>query len=174
MNSPLPHNFSRSPVEEVCCSLVLITEPVSFTIAPPYPGWGSIRNRLTDEIAGLKDVSEVAGCSLQYRDRFLLDTDEFSRVINEIKPDLFHTDLISDKEYLVIPITQWLEHRVCIRTSHETGEQLAWILTFNIQTCAAFRPEKPDDILSWFDKAHAVIHTLFDLIVPEEIIEQIR
>jgi uncharacterized protein (TIGR04255 family) len=174
MNSPLPHNFARSPVEKVCCSLILITEPVSFTIAPPYPGWGSIRNRLTDEIARLKDVSEVAGCSLKYRDRFLLDTDEFSKVINKIKPDLFHTNLISDKEYLVIPIAQCQAQQICIRTSHETGEQPAWILTFNIQTSVVFKPEKPDDILSWFDTAHAIIHTLFDQIVPDEIIKQIR
>lgn len=174
MNSPLPHNFSRSPVEEVYCSLVLITEPTSFIIVPPYPGWGSIRKRLTDEIAELKDVNEVTGCILQYTDRFLLDAAGFSRIINEIKPDLFHTDPISDKEYIVIPIVHDPKHRIYVRTSHETEEQPAWILTFNLQTGAAFRPEKPDDILSWFDTAHGVIHTLFDQIVPEEIIEQIR
>jgi uncharacterized protein (TIGR04255 family) len=174
MNSQLPHNFARSPIEEVCCSLVLVPEPISVTVAPPYPGWESIRNRLADEIAGLKDLNEITGCILQYRDRFLLDANGFSRVINEIKPDLFRTDQITDTEFILIPISQSPEHRINIRTRYEAGEQPSWILVFNFQTCALFKPENPDDILSWFDMAHAVIHTLFDQIVPEEIIEQIK
>lgn len=174
MNSPLPHNFSRSPVEEVCCSLILITQAIQVTVTPPYPGWGSIRTRLADEIAGLKNLNEVAGCSLQYRDRFLLDTDEFSRVISEMNPDLFHKDQITDTEFMVIPIVQNPEHRISIMMRDEAGDRPSWILIFTLQTCAPFKPQITDDILSWFDKAHAVIHTLFDEIVPEEIIEEIK
>ncbi|PWR72640.1 TIGR04255 family protein [Methanospirillum lacunae] len=174
MNPPLPHNFSRSPVEEVCCSLELITQPILITVAPPYPGWGSIKTRLTDEITGLRDINEVTRCSLQYRDRFLLDEDGFSRIINEIKSDLFHINQITGIEFMIIPIIQRMEHQISVRTRYEVGDHPSWILIFNLQTYTSFKPETPADILSWFDKAHAIIHTLFDQIVPEEIIELIK
>jgi len=172
--SPPPHNFSRSPVEEVCCNLFLNKEVISLTIQSPYPGWELIRTRITDEIAILKGKTGITGCSLKYNDRFFLEMDDYSRIASGINPDVFHKTKISENEYRLTPHGLNSGHRACIRSQHKAGEQPSWILTFVVETGQFLRFDEQADTLSWFDEAHAVIHTLFDQIVPADIVEMIR
>jgi len=174
MDSPLPHNFSRSPVEEVCCSLTLNRDQVSLTVPAPYPGWGTIRAGISNEIVALQDINEVTGCSLIYRDRFLLNNSNFSHILSRLSQDIFHTTRVSDTESELIPTAHNPELCVCISSRFEGGEQPAWTLVFAVETGESRHFENPDEILSWFDGAHGVIHTLFDQIVPVEIVETIR
>nr|WP_319540265.1 TIGR04255 family protein [uncultured Methanospirillum sp.] len=174
MDSPLPHNFSRSPVEEVCFSLTINRDQISLTVPAPYPGWGAIRLKIDTEIAALPDTYEVTRCSLIYRDHFLLHSDGFSQVMSGINQDIFHTTRVSGTESELIPVALNHELRARVYSRFDGGEQPAWTLTFAVETGEPHRFEDPDEILSWFDEAHAVIHTLFDQIVPVEIVETIR
>jgi len=170
----LPHNFSISPVEEVCCSFYLNRDRISFSVPAPYPGWGAIRAGIANKIAALPDTSKVTECSLIYRDRFLLNNDEISRFQSRINQDIFHITRVSDTESALIPTAQSPELNACVSSRFEGGDRQAWTLNFVVTTRESCRFDDQDEILSWFDEAHALIHTLFDQIVPAEIVEIIR
>jgi uncharacterized protein (TIGR04255 family) len=172
--SPSPHNFSRSPVKKVFCSINVDKEQISFTVPAPYPGWKPIQEELTGRAASLSDCRRVTRCILQYTDCFFLETEEFCRIIKNISPDIFHIHQTSGTEYeisLALPDSEFV---IIIRSTFTIQKQSKWTLVFTLETVKSHRFSMPDDILSWFDGAHAAIHNLFDQIVPVHIVDLIR
>ena len=49
-----------------------------------------------------------------------------------------------------------------------------WTLVFTLKTEGPARFASSDAVLDWFDNARTGIHELFDLIVPEEIVQTLR
>ena len=175
MDHPPPHSFSRSPVEEVFCRCTCGSELFSLAIPPPYPGWPDIRDRIREMIAGIGEISRMSGCMLRY------------------------TDLIPVGERMILPGTEDIEQLLSGRCDCRTTEneiiltrtgipgtagsvcslqnrpgKPGWTLIFTMHTEGPARFGSGDSVIQWFDDARAEIHELFDLIVPEEIVETLR
>lgn len=122
----------------------------------------------------LPNPGEVTGCSLTYRDRLLLNNEDFSQVKSGLNKDIFHLNRVSDTESELIPTDLNPLYQAHVYSRFEGGEQSSWTLTFVVETGESHRFKDLEEIFSWLDEAHAVIHTLFDQIVPTEIVETIR
>ena len=57
---------------------------------------------------------------------------------------------------------------------HNRPGKPGWTLIFTMKTEGPARFVSGDSVLTWFDDARAGIHGLFDLIVPEEIVQALR
>ncbi|MDD1727778.1 MAG: TIGR04255 family protein [Methanospirillum sp.] len=175
---PNPHNFSRSPVEEVFCSLEIEdlqdnVPQVSVFVKAPYPGWNKIRDSLAASIATLPDYRRVSGFTLRYTDRFLIKESVYHQITGEIRTDLCNQVQISDTAYefhLNIPNPAM---KVQIRSWYDTNAKPGWILVFTVKSTGNSAGSRCEEILDWFDSAHAEIHILFDQIVPAAIVDLI-
>ena len=173
---PNSHNFSRSPVEEVICSLDLEdNEPqVSLFVKRPSPGWNRIRDSLADTIATLPDSRRISGCTLRYTDRFLIEEPLYHQITSDIRTDLFNQVHISDTAYEIHLNIPNPTMQVQIRSWYDQGEKPGWILVFTLRSIGKTSGSSYEKILEWFDSAHAEIHILFDQIVPAAIVDLIR
>ena len=179
MIHPPPHSFSRSPVEEVFCSLITRPGTVSLsrTIPPPYPGWPYIREEIGNMIDDTGDTSQITGCILRYTDlipaQYLETITEPVTVLSMLSEKVIRQSSRERGDILVtrtsIPDTTG---SVCsIRGDIQNP---GWILIFTMQTEALTREPSREQVLNWFDDARAEIHVLFDLIVPEDIVQAFR
>ena len=123
------------------------------------------------------DTSLINGCILRYTD---LIPAQYLK--NTIEP---------------IDVPGLLSEKVIPRTNRETGDTQithtsipnttgsvcsirgdsqnpGWILIFAMQTEAPTRYPSREQVLNWFDDARDEIHVLFDLIVPEDIVQALR
>lgn len=178
MKMPSPHNFSRSPVDEVYCACIRSPEGenLELTIPAPYPGWSRIRDQLSTQIATISDPLRISGCTLRFTDRFpsvrVVPTHDFfrklmaTRIISEQKLDnKSEFKLNSSLPGTMIQIISIGDGQ------NNVGWTLVFILMSDPGACLFSTHEK---IQTWFDEAHAEIHLLFDMMVPPEIIEQVR
>jgi len=149
-------------------------EQISFTVPAPYPGWKPIQEELTGRAASLSDCRRVTGCTLRYTDCFFLKKEEFYRIMKDINPDIFYIHQTSAIEYEISLVLPDPEFVIIIRSIFTILKQPEWTLVFSLETVKSHRFSMPDDILSWFDEAHAAIHNLFDQIVPVHIVDLIR
>ncbi|MDD1709729.1 MAG: hypothetical protein LUQ37_02330 [Methanoregulaceae archaeon] len=176
---PPPHSFSRSPVEEVFCRCTCGSdaEPVSLTIPPPYPGWPRIRDGIRDMIAGAGDISRITGCMLRYTDlipvvrgKTLPGTDDIEHLLS----GRFKCYLNNTQHEIVLTSTNIPGTAGSIRSIHNRPEKPGWTLIFTMNTEGMARFVSGDSVLNWFDDARAGIHEIFDLIVPDEIVQTLR
>jgi uncharacterized protein (TIGR04255 family) len=179
MNHPPPHSFSRSPVEEVFCRCCCGSdaESLSLTIPPPYPGWPHIRDRIRDMITGVREVSRITGCMLRYTDlipvvdgKDLPGNEEIERLLSG-KFKCFFDD--KQHEFVLIGTNiPGTAGSVC--SLYDRPGKPGWTLIFTLKTEGPASFVSSEDVLNWFDDARAGIHGLFDLIVPEEIVQALR
>ncbi len=179
MDHPLPHSFSRSPVEEVLCRCRFgsDTESLSLTVPGPYPGWPHIRDGIGDMIAGAGDVSRITGCMLRYTD-LLPVVDEKNLPGTE---DIGH--LLSGRfdwyfengQNEIVPAGMKIPDTTgSVRSIRNRPGKPGWTLIFTMKTEGPARFVSGEGVLNWFDDARAGIHGLFDIIVPEEIVQTLR
>ena len=177
MDHPPPHSFSRSPVGEVFCRCTCGSETYSLAVLPPYPGWPAIRDRIREMIAGIGEISRVTGCMLRYTDllpagegKTLPGTGEIARLLSGKYPcsvdPLTHEIVLSGTS---IPGTAG---SVC--SFQDRPGKPGWTLVFTLSIPGPARFVSGDSVMEWFDDARAEIHGLFDLIVPEEIVQLLR
>lgn len=177
MTHPLPHSFSRSPVEEVFCRVTLGpgSDPISLAIPPPYPGWTAIRERIKEMITGAGEVSRITGCTLRYTDLLPVPLGMALPGTREIE-QLFSGNYTCETAQDEIVFTSTTIHGTVgsVRSIHPKPGKPGWTLAFTMQTDRSDGFLASDDVIEWFDGARAEIHGLFDLIVPEEIVELLR
>jgi hypothetical protein len=178
MNHPPPHSFSRSPVEEVfcCCSYGSDARSLSLTIPPPYPGWPRIRDGIRNMIAGTREISRITGCMLRYTDLIpVFDAKSLpgNKEIEHLLSGKFNRSFDNKNEIILftsgIPDTAG---SVC--SMYNRSGKPGWTLIFTMKTEKPFCFVSGDSVLNWFDDARAGIHGLFDLIVPDEIVQLLR
>lgn len=179
MNHPPPHSFSRSPVEEVFCHCTCGSDvdSLALTIPLPYPGWPHIRDLIREMIAGAGECSRITGCMLRYTDLIpvvdgmnLPGTEAIGRLLSGRYPCYFDNN--QDEIVLISTMIPDTAGSVC--SIHNRPGKPGWTLVFTMRTERPAGFVSGDSILTWFDDARAVIHGLFDLIVPEEIVQALR
>jgi len=179
MNHPPPHSFSRSPVEEVFCRCMRTSgaEALSLTIPPPYPGWPHIREKIKDMVMGAGEISHINGCMLRYSDlipvagrKYLPDTEDIAHLISGRLHCSFDN---TQNEILLIETT--IPHTIgSVHSIHNGPGKPGWTLIFTMNTTRQARFGSLHGVLNWFDDARAGIHEIFDLVVPEEIVQALR
>lgn len=180
MKHPPPHSFSRSPVEEVlcCCTCGSGAGQLSRAFPPPYPGWPHIREGIGEMIAGAAgETSRVTGCLLRYTDlipgvddRNVPGTGEIERLLSARFG--CHSDVNRDEIILVstdVPGTTG-----SVRSIRDRPGKPGWTLVFTMKTARPDGFVSRESVLDWFDDARAGIHELFDIIVPMEIVQELR
>jgi uncharacterized protein (TIGR04255 family) len=179
MYHPAPHSFSRSPVEEVFCRCTCGSdaEPLSLTIPPPYPGWPHIRDRIRDIVAGAGEISRITGCMLKYTDLIPVVDGKNLPGIQDIELLLsgrFDCSLDPTKNEIVLIGTKIPNTAGSVCSIHHRPGTPGWTLIFTMSTAGPAGFVSGDSVVNWFDDARAGIHDLFDLIVPEEIVQALR
>jgi len=179
MNHPPPHSFSRSPVEEVFCSCMRTSgaEALSLTIPPPYPGWPHIREKIKDMVMGAGEISHINGCLLRYSDlipfsdgKNLPGTEEIAHLISGI----YQYSFDSTQNEIILIDTKIPDTIGSVQSIHDSPGKPGWTLIFTVNTERPVRFGSVSSILNWFDDARAGIHEIFDLIVPEEIVQALK
>ncbi len=179
MNHPPPHSFSRSPVEEVFCRCTCKsgTESLSLTIPPPYPGWPHIRDGIRDMIAGAGEISRITGCMLRYTDlipvvdgKTLAGTEAIAHLLS----GRFNCSFDNIQNEIMLTSTKFPDTAGSVSSIRNRPGKPGWTLIFTMNTQGPPVFDSSDDILNWFDNARSAIHEIFDLIVPEEIVETFR
>lgn len=179
MKHPPPHSFSRSPVEEVfcCCTYGSDAELLSLTIPLPYPGWPHIRDRIRDMIARRGDVSQITGCMLRYTDlipiaegKDLPGTAEIGQALSGRYDCYFD----NEQKIFVLTSTEILYTAGSVCSIYNRPGKSGWILVFTMKTDQPTRFVSDESVLNWFDDARTGIHELFDLIVPEKVVQILK
>ena len=177
MNHPAPHSFSRSPVEEVFCRCTCGSgaEPLSLTIPRPYPGWPHIRDRIRDMVVG--DSSRITGCMLRYTDvipgvegKDLPGIEDIERVLS----GRFACSRDKNQDEIVLISTNIPDTRGSVRSIQNRPGKPGWTLIFTMSTGGPARFVSGESVVNWYEDARAEIHGLFDLIVPGEIVRDLR
>jgi uncharacterized protein (TIGR04255 family) len=165
MIQPEPHNFSQSPVAEVLCRWEFESGSlITLSIPGPYPGWRSIQGDIRRVIAGIIQTKGVVSCMLRY-------TDEFAFEAGEKDPSAYSSTIAPDAEaWQKAADTPKFSAGVEIRTDHE---RKVFEYVFTIQTDTAWFATE-EEIVDWYDAAHAEIHNLFDKVVPSELIRKLQ
>jgi uncharacterized protein (TIGR04255 family) len=179
MNHPPPHSFSRSPVEEVFCrcSLGSNAESLSLTVPPPYPGWPHIRDGIRDMIAGAGEISRITGCMLRYTDLIPVadgKTLPGNEEIGHLLSGRFDAYFDNKQSEIVLITTGIPDTAGSVRSLHNRPGKPGWTLIFTMKTEGQVSFISGDSVLNWFDDARAGVHVLFDLIVPEEIVQALQ
>lgn len=179
MDHPPPHSFSRSPVEEVFCqcSLGSGAESLSLTFPRPYSGWPHISDGIRDMIACAGNVSHITGCMLRYTDLFpvvpgiaLPGTEDLEHLLS----GQCTCSVDTARDEIVLFSMNIAGTAGSVRSIHDRLGTPGWTLIFTLHTERPTGFDSGDHVLRWFDDARAGIHGLFDLIVPEEIVQVLR
>ncbi|MBP1929987.1 uncharacterized protein (TIGR04255 family) [Methanolinea mesophila] len=179
MDNPPAHSFSRSPVQEVFCLCTRGSdaEPLTLTVPRPYPGWPHIRGRITDMIDGAGEISRITGCTLQYTDLIpVVDGMELPGIedIGRVLSGRFNCFVDTAKSEIMLIGTKIPDTEGSVFSMDNRPGTPGWTLIF---TMSIERPSgfvSGESVVNWFDAARAGIHGLFDLIVPEEIVQSLR
>jgi len=177
MDHPPPHDFSRSPVEEVICRCTLGHDSGSlFLIIPgPYPGWPLIRERIREMIASTEDISRITGCMLQYTDLLPVLPGVTLPGIEDLEDLISRNYNCETRQHKIVLIRTNIPGTAgSISSLLNRPGRPGWTLVISMYTEGPARVTSCDDLLEWFDDARAEIHGLFDFVVPEEIVQVIR
>jgi uncharacterized protein (TIGR04255 family) len=177
MDHPPPHSFSRSPVEEVFCRCTCGSASCSLTIPSPYPGWPDIRDRIREMIAGFGEISRMSGCLLRYTDLIPVGEGKTLPGIEDIAQLLsgrFNCSIDTLHREIVFISTSIPDTAGAVCSIRNRPGKPGWTLVFTMHTEGPAGVVSSDSVLKWFDDARAEIHGLFDLIVPEEIVQALR
>ena len=179
MNHPPSHSFSHSPVEEVfcCCTFGSEAESLTLTIPSPYPGWPHIRHGIRDMIAGAGEISRITGCMLRYTDlipvadgKDLPGTEDIELLLSR----RFSCSFDRIQNTIMLTSTNIPDTTGSVCSLQNRPGKPGWTLIFTMKTEGPVRFVSGDAVLDWFDHARAGIHGLFDLIVPEDIVQALR
>lgn len=126
-------------------------------------------------IAGAGDISLISGCVLRYTDLIPVDQGKNLPGISAIGHLIAGRygcsfDSSGNETVYFGPILPGTSGTVSSLPYGRTG----WTLIFTMQTDGQARFVSEDRVLNWFDDARDVIHRLFDLIVPEDIVQSLR
>jgi len=177
MHHPPPHSFSRSPVEEVFCRCTCGSESLSLTIPPPYPGWPTIRDRIREMIAGAGEISRISGCMLRYTDLIPVGDGKTlpgTEAIEQLLSGKYNCSIDTLRNEIVLISTSIPDTAGSVCSLQNRPGKSGWTLVFTMTTEGPARFVSGDSVVKWFDDARAEIHGLFDLIVPEEIVQVLR
>lgn len=145
------------------------------TIPPPYPGWPIIRDRIREMVAGAGEVSRISGCMLRYTDLIPVDCGGAlpgSEDIVRLLSGRFDCSLSAAQVVRVQGVFPGTEGAVS-SLSPMPGRPV-WTLIFSMETAGHLLFVSEDSTLNWFDDARDGIHMLFDLIVPDNIVQSLR
>lgn len=166
-----PHNFPKSPVEEVFCSFTPgnTEKPVEIRFPSPYPGWQTIRVRLSEVVSSFRE-DEIHSSCLRYTDAIPLSPGEhpedliplFPRAPRDYAHRLCSGPEISFSVESVIPDTI-----LKVRCRREE-ERVILICTVSSEAGVNNR----DSLLQWFDRAREEIHLMFDALVTGWVIDR--
>lgn len=162
MRTPTPHNFQTSPVVEVLCRWTEHTGvEQSCIITAPYPDWPAILTRIRDLLPS--STFPVTGCHLRYIDEFSIQPDHAAEICAE------HPDIASSPNMHAqtrIPNTSATIRMI----QGPTQKTLSYL--FTLQSDDTYT--SADELLTWFNHAHADIHYLFERTVHETFIHELR
>ncbi len=126
-------------------------------------------------ITGAGEISRITGCTLRYTDLLsvppgihLPGTAEIEHLVSRS----FNCETTQDKilfTSMKIPGSEG-----SVRSIRPIPEKQGWTLVFTMHTEEPAGFLSSESIVEWFDGARAEIHGLFDLIVPEEIVQLLR
>jgi uncharacterized protein (TIGR04255 family) len=179
MNHPQPHSFSHSPIEEVFCRCIgeAGDEVVSLTIPPPYPGWPHIRNRIRDMITGNEEIFPIKGCMIRYTDLIPVSSGKNlpgTAYLADLIYERFDCSYDNSQDDTVLISTKIPNLSGSVCSIHNRPGKPGWTLVFTMNTGGPVRFVAGDGVLIWFDSARAIVHDLFDLIVPAEIVQELK
>ena len=126
-------------------------------------------------IAGAGEISRITGCTLRYTDLLPVPPGIHLPGIEEIEQLLsrnFNCETRQDE--IVFPSMKSPGTAGSVRSIHPIPEKQGWTLVFTMHTDGPMGFFSGDSVMAWFDNARAEIHGLFDLIVPEEIVQILR
>jgi uncharacterized protein (TIGR04255 family) len=177
MDHPPPHSFSRSPVEEVFCRCTCGSESLSLTIPQPYPGWPAIRDRIREMIAGAGEIPRITGCMLRYTDLIPVGEGTIlpgTEALGQLLSGKFNCSFDTAQNEILLISTTIPDTAGSVCSLQNRPGKPGWTLIFTIHTEGPARFVSGESVVKWFDDARAEIHGLFDLIVPEEIVQALR
>ncbi len=179
MDHPPPHSFSRSPVEEVFCRCTCGSgaEALSLANLSPYPGWPDIRDRIREMIEDAGEISRITGCMLRYTD--LIPVVEGKNLpktedIEQLLSGKYTCSMDTLRNEIVLTGTGIPGTAGSVCSLQNRPGKPGWTLVFTLHTAGPARFVSGDSVVKWFDDARAEIHGLFDLIVPEEIVQVLK
>lgn len=128
-------------------------------------------------IAGAGDVSRIRGCMLRYTD--LLPVAHETDVpgigtVGDLIAGKFRCSIDAARSEIVISGTGIPNTAGSVRTIANRPGKPGWTLVFCLHTRGPAQFATGESVLQWFDDARAVIHGLFDLVVPGEIVQGLR
>ncbi|HPH34194.1 MAG TPA: TIGR04255 family protein [Methanoregulaceae archaeon] len=152
-------------------------EARSLTIPPPYPGWPHIREKIKDMVMAAGEISHINGCLLRYSDlipfsdgKKLPGTEEIAHLISGI----YQCSSDSTQNEIILIDTKIPDTIGSVHSIQDSPGKPGWTLIFTMNTERPVRFDSISSILNWFDDARAGIHEIFDLIVPEEIVQALK
>ena len=126
-------------------------------------------------VTGAGDISLVTGCMLRYTDllpagegKTLPGTEDIAQLLSGI----YNCSTTPEEVILIGTRIPGTAGSVC--SIPDRPGKPGWTLVFTVHTEGPARFISGDGIVEWFDGARAEIHRLFDLIVPEEILQALR
>ena len=128
-------------------------------------------------ITGAGDVSRIRGCMLNYTD--LLPVARETQVpgigtISDLIAGKFRCSINAAQNEIVFTGTGIPNTAGSVRSIANRPGKPGWTLVFCLHTRGPARFATTDGVLQWFDDARAVIHGLFDLVVPGDIVQGFR
>jgi hypothetical protein len=128
-------------------------------------------------IAGAGEISRITGCMLRYTDLIpVVDGKNMpgTEDIEHLLSGRFNCSIDKKQDEIVLISTKIPDTAGSVRSIHHRPGKPGWTLIFTMSTEGPARFVSSDSVLNWFDDARAEIHGLFDLIVPEEIVRDLR
>jgi hypothetical protein len=128
-------------------------------------------------VARAGEISHITGCTLRYTDRIPVVEGVSlpgSEEIGHLLSGRFHCSLDTAQNEIVLIRTKIPGTAGAVCSIHPRPGTPGWTLIFTMKTEGPARFVSSDSVLDWFDDARAGIHELFDLIVPEEIVQALR
>lgn len=128
-------------------------------------------------LESVPDVSLVTGCMIRYTDFIPIAPGTRLPTAEEIVTLLsgkFNGYLETTQDGVLLTRTNIPGTAGSVRSMYHQPGKEGWTLVFAVYTQGAARFLSSDTILDWFDDARAEIHGLFDLIVPEEIVQALK
>jgi uncharacterized protein (TIGR04255 family) len=128
-------------------------------------------------IASAGEISRITGCMLRYTDLIpVVDgkTLPGTEAIAHLLSTRFNCSFDTTQNGIVLISTKFSNIAGSVSSIRNRPGKPGWTLIFTMNTQGPPGFDSSDDILNWFDNARSAIHELFDLIVPEEIVETFR
>lgn len=128
-------------------------------------------------ITGKGEISRINGCMLRYTDLIPVVDGKNLPGIEDIEDRIsgrFNCYFDNTQNEIVLISTKIPGTAGSVCSIHNKPGKPGWTLVFTMKTGGPARFVSGDSVLNWFDDARAGIHEIFDLIVPEKIVQALR